>query len=180
MICFPSAAPPNSFTPLAPTLELDDDTNVTPPGNDFDGFGNLPNAPNTGIGVGGLGVATTTSDVVDMGASSFHLLQYARNTTDSIRKLKGVLALADRDHKQDIVNAYASIQAMLNQLTPTVLSNKAAVVKCTKTIKELPDRVADAVLPKITATINSTRDDLSLTMASTMMLASNIFGTKMD
>jgi hypothetical protein len=122
----------------------------------------------------------TTGDVVDMGASSFNLLQYARNTTDTICKLKGMLALVDRNHKQDIANAYASIQAMLNQLTPTVLSNKAAVVECTKTIKELPDRVANAVLPKIAATINSTRNDLSLTMASTMTLASNIFGAKMD
>ncbi len=137
-----------------------------PPGNVFDGFGNLPDAPNTGVGVGKLGVATTTGDVVDMGASSFDLLQYAHDTTASIRELKDVLASADRNHKQDIRNAYASIQAMLNQLMPTILSNKAAVVECTKTIKELSDRVADAVVPKITATINSTRDNLSLTMAS--------------
>jgi hypothetical protein len=164
-------------------LDLDDDTHIpdpTAPGNVFKGHGNLPDATNTDVDVDGLGTARTTGYNVDTGASLFVLLKYARDTTNSINKLKGLLALTNHDHKQDIATAYASIQAMLNQLTPTILANTAAVVACNKTIDAIPDRVINVVLPKMTTTIHSTRDDLSTTMASTMMSASSIFHAKMD
>jgi hypothetical protein len=164
-------------------LDSDDDTHIpdpTAPGNVFKGHGDLHDATNTDVDVGGLGTATTTGYDVDTGASLFVLLQYARNTTDSINKLKGLLASTNHDHKQDIATAYPSIQAMLNQLTPTILANTTAVVACNKTIDAIPNRVVNAILPKMAMTIHSARDDLSTTMASTMTSALSIFHAKMD
>jgi hypothetical protein len=88
--------------------------------------------------------------------------------------------LADCNYEQDIKTAYATIQAMLNQLTSSIQSNTVAVVACNKTIGELPNRVVEAVLSKMTASIHSARNNRSMTMASTMTLALSIFGTKMD
>ncbi len=76
--------------------------------------------------------------------------------------------------------AYASIQAMLNRLTPAIVSNTEAGKACNKAITEIPDRAVDAMLPKLTMTIHSIRDNLSVTMASTMMSASMFFGAKVD
>jgi hypothetical protein len=177
----PPATLPNKFAPLG--LDLDNNTHIpdpTAPGNVFKGHGDLPNAANTDVDVGGLGTATTTGYDVDTGVSLFVLLQYARDTTESINKLKGLLTLMNRDHKQDIATAYASIQAILNQLTRTILANTAAVVACNKAMDAIPDRVINTVLPKMTTTNHSARDNLSTTMAYTMTSASSIFHAKMD
>jgi hypothetical protein len=164
----PPAESPNKYAPLALELDLDNDTNIPD-----------PTAPGVEIGrLKNMTSAMTPGNDVNIGASSFDLLRYARNTTNSIQELKGLFASMDRDHKQDIKMAYASIQAMLNQFTPSILSNRVAVVACNKTIGELPAQVVNAVLPKMTASIHSARDNLSMTMASTMTSASNIFGTK--
>jgi hypothetical protein len=69
---------------------------------------------------------------------------------------------------------------MLTQLTPSINSTTALVVECTKIVEALPERVVDVVLPKFTTTIHTVHNNLSFTMASTLTLASSVFGAKMD
>jgi hypothetical protein len=69
---------------------------------------------------------------------------------------------------------------MLTQFIPTFASTTASIVECTKSVEALPIRIAEAVLPTLTTAIHTVRDNLSTTMASTITLASSIFGAKMD
>ncbi len=84
----------------------------------------------------------------------------------------------DHVHEKDVETAYASIQAMLNRLTPVIVSNMASVEACTKTIADIPDQVVNAMLPRLTTTIHSIHDNLSMTMVSTMTSALMIFWCK--
>jgi hypothetical protein len=164
------AAPPNSFTILDGDLESDDDFTIkdgTPP------FVAIPTTDN-------IDVSSTPIIEAPTGSTSIDLERMFTKTHDSILELKGLLASRDHDHKREIANAYSFIQAMLTQFIPTFASTTASIVECTKSVEALPVRVAEAVLPTLTTTIHTVRDNLSTTMASTLTSASSIFGAKMD
>jgi hypothetical protein len=149
-----TTASPNFFAPLAssaPGTESDDDTYIE---DDTPAI----MAP-TPIIVNPTGASVASID------NTIDLNQFARDTCESIQALTGLLALANQDHKNDIANAYARMQALIAQLAPAIVANTATVTACTATINLLPELVVDAVVPKLTTTIHTFRDDLSMTIS---------------